>query len=180
MPGVGQVNVNGSALRSVRVEVDPNLLNHHGVSLEQIRLALAAANVNTPKGTIESAEQRFQIQVNDSAKRADDYRGLVVAWHGESPIRLGMLATVRDSVQELRNAGTSRGKPAVMLAVMNQPGANVVETVDTVKALLPRLSHLIPRDVDVEVVIDRSTTIRGALKRGGAHARRSRSRSWCW
>lgn len=164
VPGVGQVNVNGSALRAVRVEVDPRLLNHHGVSLEEIRRALASANVNMPTGAVESAWQRFEIQVNDSAKRADDYCDLIVAWHGDSPIRLGMVAMVRDSVQELRNAGTSRGKPAVMLAVMNQPGANVVETVDAIKALLPRLSHLIPPDVDVEVVIDRSTTIRGTLK----------------
>jgi multidrug efflux pump len=164
VPGVGQVNVNGSALRSVRVELDPSLVDHHGVSLEQVRLALAAANVSTPKGAIETAEHRFQIQANDSARRADEFRDLIVAWRGDSPIRLGMIATVRDSVQELRNAGTSGGKPAVMLAVMNQPGANIVETVDTVKALLPRLSHLIPPDVHVEVVIDRSTTIRGTLK----------------
>jgi multidrug efflux pump len=162
--GVGQVNVNGSALRSVRVEVDPTVLNHNGVSLAEIRTALAAANVNLPKGFVENAEKRWQIDANDRRRTADDYRDLVVAWNGGSPIRLGTLATVRDSVQELRNAGSSGGKPAVMLAVMNQPGANIVETVDAVRALLPRLRDSIPAGVDVNEVIDRSTTIRSSLR----------------
>ena len=176
--GVGQVNVNGSALRSVRVEVDPTLLNHHGVSLEQIRRALAAANVNAPKGFVQSGEHRFQLDANDRAEKAADYRELIVAFAHGAPVRLAQLASVRDSVQEWRNAGSSGGKPAVMLSVMNQPGANVVETVDAVRALLPGLSHLIPSAIDVEVVIDRSTTIRGPCARSSTRCS-YRSRSWC-
>lgn len=164
IPGVGQVNVNGSALRSVRVEINPDQLNHYQVSLEQVRAALQAANVSLPAGYIESAEQRWQLEVNSRAKKAEDLRDLIVAWNGDAPIRLGTLAQVRDSVQELRNSGTSRGKPAVMLAVLNQPGANVIDVVDGVKKLLPQLTTLIPAGIDVEVVIDRSTTIRATLE----------------
>lgn len=162
--GVGQVNVNGSALRSVRVEINPHQLNHYRVSLEQVRAALQAANVNLPAGYVESDAQRWQLEVNSQAKNADALRDLIVAWNGDAPIRLGTLAQVRDSVQELRNAGSSRGKPAVMLAVLNQPGANVIDVVDNVKSLLPQLSTLIPAGIDVEVVIDRSTTIRATLE----------------
>ncbi|QAU33943.1 multidrug efflux RND transporter permease subunit [Janthinobacterium sp. 17J80-10] len=161
--GVGQVNVNGSALRSVRVEVNPTVLNQYGIGLDRVRAALAAANVNAPKGFIEDGVQRWQIGLNDQARQARDYRGLIVSWVNGAPVRLADVATVRDSVQELRNAGTSRGKPAVMLAVMNQPGANVVATVDAVRALLPRLRDITPAGVEVEVVIDRSTTIRKSL-----------------
>ncbi len=161
--GVGQVAVNGSALRSVRVEVQPALLNHYGLPLEQVRAALAAANVNMPKGFVEAGDRRWQIDANDQAARADAYRDLIIAWRNGAAVRLGDVATVRDSVQELRNAGSSGGKPAVMLAVMNQPGANIVETVDAIKALLPRLQSSLPGGVDVQVVIDRSTTIRASL-----------------
>jgi multidrug efflux pump len=163
VPGVGQVAVNGSALRAVRVEARPDLLNHYGLSLEDVRAALASANVSAPKGAVELGDRRWQIEVNDQARRAADYRELIVAWRNGAPVRLASVAEVTDSVQEVRNAGSSGGKAAVLLVVINQPGANIVETVDTIKALLPRLLTLIPRDVDVQVVIDRSTTIRRSL-----------------
>ena len=162
--GVGQVTVNGSALRSVRVEVNPTLLNHYGLGLEQVRKSLAAANTNRPKGFVEDDQRRWQIDVNDQTKRADQYRDLIVAWRNGAPVRLADVATVRDSLQDLRNEGSSGGKPAVLLAVMNQPGANIVETVDIVKELLPRLQSTIPAGIDVQVVIDRSTTIRKSLR----------------
>jgi len=162
--GVGQVAVNGSALRSVRVELNPTALDRYALGLEQVRAELAAANANGPKGFLQDGERVWQVDVNDRAGRADDYRDLMVAWRNGAPVRLADLATVRDSVQEVRNAGSAAGEPAVLIAVMNQPGANIVETVDSIKALLPELKDLIPGDVDVRVVIDRSTTIRKSLR----------------
>jgi multidrug efflux pump len=162
--GVGQVGVNGSALRSVRVAVDPEALEHRQLGLEDVRAALAQANGNTPKGTLEDGDRSWQIEVNDRARRAADYRDLIVAWRNGSPVRVREIATVEDSVQDVNNAGSSGGRPAVMIAVVSQPGANIVETVDEVKALLPRLTELIPRDIDLRVVIDRSTTIRKSLR----------------
>jgi multidrug efflux pump len=164
VPGVGQVAVNGSALRSVRVELNPTVLNHEQIGFEDVRAVLAQANGDGPKGFLQDDAHVWQVDANDRARQADDYRNLIVAWRNGAPVRVADLATVRDSVQEVRNAGSSGGKSAVLLAVMNQPGANIVETVDTVKALLPRLKDLVAGDVDVEVVIDRSTTIRKSLR----------------
>jgi len=162
--GVGQVNVNGSALPAVRVEVNPLALNRLGVSFESLRLALANANANQPKGVIEDGGRQWQIQVNDQAKTAAEYRDLIVAWRKDAPIRLRDVAEVSDSVQDLRNAGSSAGKPAVSIAVINQPGANTVEIVDTIKAMLPQLATSIPAGIDVDVVMDRTTTIRASLR----------------
>ena len=161
--GVGQVAVNGSAVRSVRVELNPAVLDHEQIGLEDIRGALAQANGNSPKGWLEDGEKAWEIEVNDRPRRAADYRDLIVAWRNGAPVRVGDLGIVTDSVQEIRNAGSSGGKPAALLAVMNQPGANIVEAVDEVKELLPRLKDQIPGDVAVDVVIDRSTTIRKSL-----------------
>lgn len=162
--GVGQVTVNGSALPAVRVEVNPTVLNRLGISLEQVRTALAAANANQPKGWLDDGERQWLIDVNDQSQHAADYERLIVAWRNGTPVRLNEVATVRDSVQDFRNAGSSREKPAVMLSVQNQPGENIVETVDNIKALLPQLQDLIPSDIDVEVVMDRTTTIRASLR----------------
>ncbi len=161
--GVGGVDVNGSALRSVRIEVNPAALNQYGVALEQVRSAIAGANVNLPKGFIQDGQHHWQLEVNDQAKQARDYENLVIAWRGNAPVRLNDVAVIIDSVQEVRNAGTVRGKPAVILSVMRQPDANVVATVDAVKALLPRMKPLIPAGVEVEVLVDRSTTVRKSL-----------------
>jgi multidrug efflux pump len=164
IPGVGQVTVNGSSIRSVRVEVDPRLLAQRGISLEQVRVSLSSAAINLPKGFVETTDQRHLLQIEGRFARAEDYHDLIVRSSPAGVVRLSDVATIRDSVQELRNAGSSAGKPAVLLAVVNQPGANIVETVDAVKALLVRLGSLIPSDVDVKVVIDRSTTIRRSLR----------------
>ena len=161
--GVGQVNVNGSSLRAVRIEVDPNVLNQYGIGLEQVRQALATANVNVPKGFVEDGQRRWQIDVNDQARQARDYRDLVVAWNTGAPVRLADVARVRDAVQDVRNAGSYGGKPAIIIAAFAQPGANVIATVDALHALLPQLRRLAPAGVDVEVAIDRSTTIRKSL-----------------
>jgi multidrug efflux pump len=161
--GVGQVNVNGSSLRAVRIEVDPNVLNQYGIGLEQVRQALAAANVNAPKGFVEDGQRRWQLDVNDQARQARDYRDLVIAWNKGAPVRLADVARVRDAVQDVRNAGSYGGKPAIIIAAFAQPGANVIATVDALHALLPQLRALAPAGVDVEVAIDRSTTIRKSL-----------------
>ncbi len=164
VPGVGQVGVNGSALRSVRVEIDPRALGQRGLSLEDVRSALVGVSADLPKGFVEADGQRLQVQLADPALRARDFSSLIVRSNERGVVRLSDVARVEDSVQEVRNAGSSAGKPAVLLAVMNQPGANIVETVDAVRALLPRLGSLIPADVKVEIVIDRSTTIRRSLR----------------
>jgi len=161
--GVGQVTVNGSALRSVRVEVNPTILNQYGIALEQVRTAIATANAGLPKGFIENNNRRWQIDVNDQAKRAVDYADLIIVWKNGAPIRLRDVADIKDSVQEVRNAGTINDEPGVVLSVNNIPGANVVATVDAVKALIPRLKPLIPAGVELEVLIDRSTTVRKSL-----------------
>jgi len=162
--GVGQVNVNGSALPAVRVEVNPMALNRLGVGFEAVRQALASANANLPKGAVEEGGRQWQIHANDQAKKAAEYRDLIVAWRGGAPVRLKDVAEVSDSVQELRNAGSSGGKPAVSIAVVNQPGANTVAAVDAIKALLPALQASIPAGIDLQVVMDRTTTIRASLR----------------
>ena len=161
--GVGQVQVNGSALLSVRVEVNPTIIHQYGIALEQVRSAINSANASGPKGFVENASRRWQIDVNDQAKRAIDYQDLIVAWRNGAPVRMRDIAEVTDSVQDVRNAGSVNGKPGVVLSVNNIPGANVVETVDAVKDLLPRLKPLIPAGVELEVLIDRSTTVRKSL-----------------
>jgi len=162
--GVGQVNVNGSALPSVRVEANPTALARYGISFEQVRTALMGANANLPKGSIEEGTQRWQIQANDQLKDAGDFRDVVVSYRNGAPVYLRDVAVVSNGVQDFRNAGSANGKASVMIAVMNQPGSNVVEAVDAIRALLPQLRASMPADVDVQVVIDRTTTIRATLR----------------
>lgn len=162
--GVGQVNVNGSALRAVRVEVNPLTANQYGISLDQIRTAIANANAHLPKGFIENASKRWQLEVNDSDRDAADFRDLIVAWHNAAPVRLRDIAEVKDSVQELRSAGSVNQKPGVVISVNNIPGANIVATVDNIKALLPRLQPLLPPGISMQVLLDRSTIVRKSLE----------------
>lgn len=161
--GVGMVNVNGSALRSVRVEINPTVLNQYNVTLEQVRTAIAAANANLPKGFVENAQRRWQIDVNDQARRASDYSDLIIAWRNAAPIRLKDVAEIKDSVQELRSSGSVNGRPGVVLMINGIPGANLVETTDAIKALIPRLKPLLPAGVEMDVIIDRSQIVRSSL-----------------
>jgi multidrug efflux pump len=163
LDGIGEVDVNGSALPAVRVELNPGALFKYGIGLEDIRAALAAANANSPKGAIEDSDFHYQIYANDQASHADQYRDLVVAYRDGAAVRLSDVAEVVDSVEDLRNAGLSNGKPSVALVLSRQPGANIIEAVDGVKAELPRLTASLPGDVDLNVVVDRSITIRGSL-----------------
>ena len=163
LDGVGQVDVQGSALPAVRVELNPQALNRYGIGFEDIRAALASANANSPKGVIENAETRWQLYANDQASRAADYRDLVVAYRNGAAVRLDEVADVVDSVEDLRNAGLSGGEPSVGLVISRQPGANIIDAVDGVKAELPQLTAALPGDVDLNVVVDRSVTIRTSL-----------------
>ncbi len=163
LDGIGEVDVVGSALPAVRVELNPGALFKYGIGLEDVRAALAAANANSPKGAIEDNDFHYQIYANDQASHADQYRDLVVAYRNNAAVRLSDVAEVVNSVEDLRNAGLSNGKPSVALVLSRQPGANIIEAVDGVKAELPRLAASLPGDVDLNVVVDRSITIRGSL-----------------
>ncbi|NTV09989.1 MAG: multidrug efflux RND transporter permease subunit [Zoogloea sp.] len=161
--GVGQVSVGGSSLPAVRVQLDPGALANQGINLEDVRTAIAATNANRPKGMVEDGDRRWQIQANDQAHTAAEYQPLIVSWRNGSAVRLGDVAKVSDSVQDLRNAGSFNGKPSVLLVINRQPGANIIETVDRVTALLPVLRASIPHAIDLGIVMDRTPTIRGSL-----------------
>jgi multidrug efflux pump len=161
--GVGQVNVGGGALPAVRVDVDLPALNRTGLALEDVRNAIAATNVNRPKGYLEDSGRSWQIGANDQARHAADYVPLVVAWRNGAPVRLGDVASVRDSVENVRNAGATNGRPSVLLFVFRQPGANILETVERVKDLMPQLRASVPPAIDMDVVMERTTTIRASL-----------------
>jgi multidrug efflux pump len=161
--GIGQVTVGGSSLPAVRVELNPRALFKYGIGLEDVRAALAAANANAPKGDIEFGGKHYQLYTNDQARQAEQYRSLVVAYRNGSAVRLSDVAEVVDSVEDLRNQGVSNGKPSVLLILYRQPGANIIDTVDRVIALLPQLEASIPSDIDVTLAADRTTDIRASL-----------------
>ena len=161
--GIGQVQIGGSSLPAVRVELNPSALFKYGIGLEDVRAALASANANTPKGSIDVSGQRYQIYTNDQASRAAEYRPLIVAYRNGAAVRLADVADIQDSVENVRNLGLANGKPAVLVILYRQPGANIIATVDRVKALLPALRVSIPSDIDLKVAIDRTTTIRASL-----------------
>jgi multidrug efflux pump len=162
--GVGQVVLGGSSLPAVRVEINPTALNKYQIGLESVRAALAAANANSPKGALEDGERRFQIYSNDQARTADEYRPLIIAWRNGAPVRLSDVAEVIDSTENIRNEGQANGKRSVLVIIYLQPNANVIETVDEIRSLLPELQAALPNDVDLQVVSDRTITIRASLK----------------
>jgi multidrug efflux pump len=161
--GIGEVDVSGSALPAVRVELNPSALFNYGIGLEDVRAALASANANTPKGAIEDGDTRYQIYTNDQASHAAQYRPLVIAYRNGAAVRLSDIAEVDDSVEDLRNAGMANGLPSVLVIMYRQPGANIIQTVDAVKAELPQLQAALPGDITLTLASDRSTTIRATL-----------------
>jgi multidrug efflux pump len=163
LPGVGEVDVNGAALPAVRVELNPGKLFKYGIGLEDVRAALASANANAPKGAIEESDRHFQIYTNDQASHAADYRPLVVAYRNGAAVHLTDVAEVNDSVEDLRNAGLFNGKPTVAIIIFRQPGANIIDTVNGVKAVLPQLQASLPGGADVSVASDRTPTVRASL-----------------
>jgi len=162
--GVGQVVLGGSSLPAVRVEINPTALSKYQIGLESVRAALAAANANAPKGSIEVGDQHWQLYTNDQARTAEEYRPLVIAWRNGAPVRLSDVAEVIDATEDIRNEGQANGKRSVLCIIYLQPNANIIETVDAVKALLPDLQAALPNDVDLMVASDRTTTIRASLK----------------
>jgi len=162
--GVGQVTVGGSSLPAVRVEINPTLMSSLGIGFEDVRTAIAASNTVRPKGIIESGDRAWQIVANDTSKTAKDYMPVIVGYHKGAPIRIQDIAQVDNSVEDLRNGGLANGRPAVLLVLWRQPGANIIETVEGVKALLPQLKASIPAAIDMDIALDRTPTIRASLK----------------
>ncbi len=163
LSGVGEVVIGGAALPAVRVELDPLALFHDGIGLEDIRSALSNTNANTPKGSIDLGGHRWQITDNDQASHAEDYKSLVVAYRNGDAVRLSDVAQLRDSVQDVRNLGLADGKPAVLVIIFREPGANIISTIDGIRAAVPKLQAALPRDLDITFAGDRSTTIRASL-----------------
>ena len=161
--GVGQVTVGGSSLPAVRAELDPRIMSAYGISLETVRGALAKTNVALPKGAVEDGPLRWQIGANDQLHHAADYAPVIVAWHNGAAVRLSDLGTVVDSVEDLHNAGLDGNEPAVLVMVNKQPGANIVTTVERVKALLPELRASLPALLELTSAMDRTPLIRVAL-----------------
>jgi multidrug efflux pump len=163
VPGVGQVNVGGGASPAVRVEVNPDRLNAMNLSLEDLRTVLNDANVNEAKGQLSDDTRSWSIGTSDQLLKADKYRPLLVEYKNGSAVRMGDIAQVNDSVQDVRNAGLANGKPAILLIVFRQPGANIISTTDRVYAMLPVLRAEIPSAMNLDVVMDRTTTIRSSV-----------------
>lgn len=161
--GIGQVSIGGSSLPAVRVELNPVALAKYGVGFEDVRTAIAATNANRPKGALEDATRHWLIHANDQAKTASDYMPLIVSYRNGAAVHISDLGQAVDSVEDLRSSGLKDGKPSVLLLLNKQSGANIIETVDKIKSLLPQLQASIPSACDLSVVLDRSKTIRASL-----------------
>src|SRR5258708_1994981 len=165
VPGVGQVFVGGGAKPAVRAELNALRLSKLGIGIEQVATALNTANANRPKGEFANAFNAWQITANDQLKLADQYKNIIVAQDKSGAIvRLQDVADVQDSVEDIRNAGVVNGKPAVLMIVFRQPGANIIQAVDRVRAILPLLQASIPAGIQVQVALDRTTTVRASVK----------------
>jgi multidrug efflux pump len=161
--GVGQVAVGGAALPAVRAELNPQALAAHGIGLSDVRAALANANANRPKGLVEDGDRQWWIHANDQARKAAEYRPLILSYRNGAAVRLGDVAEVVDSIQDLRNAGSRDGRPAVLLIIYREPGANILEVVRQVRELLPYLRASIPAAIELDVAMERTATIRASL-----------------
>jgi len=162
--GVGQVFVGGGAKPAVRAEVNPMLLNDLGVGLDTVRTALNQANANSPKGAVSDNANAWAIHDNDQMFRAEQYHNLIVAYKNGAPVRLSDVSDVQDAVEDIHNIGLANGKPGVLIIVFRQPGANIIATVDRVRAALPQLQASISPAIDLSVVLDRTTTVRASVK----------------
>jgi multidrug efflux pump len=162
--GVGQVFAWGGALKAVRVEVNPTVLNNNGLTLEDVRVAIAASNINRPKGDIANGTTSWALSTTDQLMTAGDYRPMILTYKNGAALRLGDVAEVKDSVENIRAKGLTDGTPAILLAVFRQPGANIIDTVDRVREMLPALRASIPPAIDMNVVIDSTRTIRASVK----------------
>ena len=161
--GVGEVDVAGSSLPAVRIDLNPLALFKYGIGLEDIRAAIAAANANAPKGAIDASRHRYQIYVNDTATTPEQYRSLIIAYRNGAPVRLGDVATVSEGVEDVRLLGLADGRSAVLMILHKQPGANIMDTVDRIKAALPQVRASIPAGIDLVLTNDFSTPIRTSV-----------------
>ncbi len=162
--GVGQVFVGGSSLPAVRVDLNPYQLSKYGLSLSSVKGVLASTNANRPKGDVSNDETTWDIQTNDQLRLAEQYRPLIVSYRSGAAVRLQDVADVQDSVEDLRAAGLVNGKPAVMVFAFRQPDANIIETVDNIRELLPQLTATMPGGINLTILQDRTPSIRGSLR----------------
>ncbi|GKS74164.1 efflux RND transporter permease subunit [Acidovorax sp. SUPP950] len=162
--GVGEVEIGGGSLPAVRVELLPFALNRYGISTEDVRAAIQASNANRPKGAIEGDGKRLQIYTPSPSRKASDYASLVIAWRNNAAVRLGDVARVVDGVENTRTLGLFNGDPAIIVLITRQPGANIIDTVDGVRALLPDLQAQLPQDIQVSVASDSTNSIRSSLR----------------
>jgi multidrug efflux pump len=161
--GVGDVSIGGASLPAVRVDLDPQALFNYGIGLEDVRAAIAAANANAPKGAVDDGSRHYQIYVNDTATTPQQYRSLIIAYRNGAAVRLGDVAQVSEGVEDVRNLGLADGKRAVLMIIRKTPGANVIDTVDRIKAALPQIRASIPAGINLIVTNDRTVAIRTAL-----------------
>jgi multidrug efflux pump len=162
--GVGQVTVGGSSLPAVRVELNPTALNSYGIGLADVRAALAAANANRPKGLVEDGDKSWWIYANDQAHEAAEYVPTIVAYRNGAAVRLADVAEVVDSVQDVRNAGQANGKPAVIVIIYREPNANILETAQRIRDVMPFLAASLPASAELGVAMERTATIRASLR----------------
>jgi multidrug efflux pump len=161
--GVGDVTIGGSSLPAIRIDLNPQALFNYGIGLEDVRAAIAAANANAPKGALDDPRHRYQIYVNDGATTPAQYRSLIVAYRNGAAVRLGDIATAAEGVEDVRNLGLADGKRAVLMIIRKQPGANVIDTVDAIKAVIPQVRASIPAGINLVVTNDRTQSIRTSL-----------------
>ncbi|KJK17074.1 efflux RND transporter permease subunit [Pseudomonas sp. 2(2015)] len=164
VPGVGEVQIGGSSLPAVRVELEPHLLNQYGVSLDDVRQTIANANQRRPKGFVEDSQRNWQVQANDQLEKAKDYEPLVIRYQDGAVLRLSHVARVSDAVENRYNSGFFNDQDAVLLVINRQTGANIIETVNKIKEQLPALESLMPASVKLDVAMDRSPVIKATLK----------------
>jgi multidrug efflux pump len=162
--GVGLVRISGGAKPSVRIDLNPNAMSHYGIGLEEVKAALASANANTPKGVLENQSNRWVISDTDQLLKSGDYSQLIVAYRNRAPVRVQDIAKVTEGIEDVRNAGYANGKAAVAMGVGRQPGANIIDTVDKIMALIPELKASIPPTVSLDTNYNRTTTIRASVK----------------
>lgn len=161
--GVGEVQVGGSSLPAVRIELQPQQLEHYGVSLDEVRRAVAAANVRQPKGSVENAQQHWQIAANDQLHKAEDYLPLIIRYQNGAALRLRDVAKVRDGVEDRYNAGFFKNHAAILLIINRQADANIIKTIENIRAELPSLQAVLPASINLEVAMDRTPVIRATL-----------------
>jgi multidrug efflux pump len=164
LPGVGLVSISGGQKPAVRVQVNPTAIASYGLNMEDVRSAIVAANVNQAKGNFDGAHQSYQIGANDQLLSSDDYRPLIVAYRNGAPVKLTDVADVIDDVENTRQAAWMNETPAVIVNIQRQPGANIIQVVDRIKQLLPRLTDSLPKSMDVKILTDRTNTIRASVQ----------------